>query len=241
MLHQPLLWFIAVSLDLQVELTETQNASENILTVFTDGLAKLNDAPTVDGSLRKLVQSQECDCSPQNAPPCKKCTTSRKNQIMNLLKSGMHPDTDQSETGSTPLMIAAACGNTDSIIDFLMFGADINLQDDKTEESQKCTALHLAVLSKQADAVKLLASLGAKTDIPMRDGKTVEDLIKKATGVDGMLSSDIAGVVTAFFEGKSQRQHFLELPFRACFEGVQELVGLDLSQVRPETHCATIL
>ena len=48
----------------------------------------------------------------------------------------------------------------------------------RVQHMQACTALHFAVLNKQTDAAKLLASLGAKTDIAMKDGKTVDDLIK---------------------------------------------------------------
>ena len=96
------------------------------------------------------------------------------------VRAGKNPDADASETGSTALMLAAACGNTEVIRFLVEKGADINLQDDKTDKGQKCTALHLAVLNKQVDAAKLLASLGAKTDIPMRDGRTVETLVEEA-------------------------------------------------------------
>ena len=94
------------------------------------------------------------------------------------LNTGVSADADVSETGLTTLMIAAACGETDAITFLAEKGADINAQDDKTDKGQKCTALHLAVLNKQTGAAKLLASLGAKTDIAMKDGKTVDDLIE---------------------------------------------------------------
>ena len=57
--------------------------------------------------------------------------------------------------------------------------ADLNTRNDKTEQGQGCTALHFAVLNQQMQMVKLLVSLGAKTDIPMKDGKTV-DMMQRA-------------------------------------------------------------
>ena len=97
------------------------------------------------------------------------------------MHAGKHADDDQSETGSTPLMMAASNGKTDVIKYLIEHGANINAQNDKTDKGQKCTALHFAVLNKHAGAAKLLASLGAKTDIAMKDGKTVDDLVAEVT------------------------------------------------------------
>lgn len=53
---------------------------------------------------------------------------------------------------------------------FLVFGADINAQDDNP--LKRLTALHLAVHEERYEMIKLLIDLEAATDIPDADGKT---------------------------------------------------------------------
>ena len=66
------------------------------------------------------------------------------------------------------------------VLEFLVDkGANIDAQNDWTDKGQKCTSLHFAVLNGQTDAAKVLASLGAKTDVEMMDGKTVDVLISE--------------------------------------------------------------
>ena len=118
--------------------------------------------------------------------------------------AGKDADADASDTGSTPLMMAAACGHLEVVKFLAEKGANINAQNDKTEKGQKCTALHFAVMNNKPDAAKVLASLGAKTDIPMNDGKTVDDLLEgneelkkqvtKGKEAEGCVSGSFAGL-----------------------------------------------
>ena len=78
----------------QVELTETQHSTENVLAVFSDGLAKLNDAPTIDGSLLKLAKSREqCECkqaNPSLAPVDGMHAHSMQTRMRTRTKTRMH-------------------------------------------------------------------------------------------------------------------------------------------------------
>ena len=115
-------------------------------------------------------------------------------------------------TGSTALMMAAAVGNCNTMVTLLMHGANINAQNDKTDKGQKCTALHFAVLNKQTGAAKLLASLGAKTDIAMKDGKTVDDLIKAWEDEWPCTASADEEMKNAITEGKEKSRKGLPSP-----------------------------
>ena len=95
------------------------------------------------------------------------------------------------------------------VVEFLVeCGANINARNNKTDKGQACTALHFAVLNQKEEAVRMLASLGARSDIAMNDGKTVEQLV-----------SDKASFKKALDEGK---QMYVELSVEED-KGVEQL------------------
>ena len=110
--------------------------------------------------------------------------------VIQWIEKGAKADDDASKTGSTPLMMAAAMGHLPVMEYLVEKGANLDVQNDKTDKGQKCTALHFAILNQKKDAVKVLVSLGARTDIAMNDGRTVEQLIE---GNEGLKSAVVEG------------------------------------------------
>lgn len=88
---------------------------------------------------------------------------------IDLLVSGKSSSPKQS-----PLSLAAAVGQIDTVQSLIRDGADVHAVDGKG-----ATALHLAVLNDQAEVVDLLLQAGANPELPTKSGVTARALAEK--------------------------------------------------------------
>ncbi|CAG7704209.1 unnamed protein product [Allacma fusca] len=97
-----------------------------------------------------------------------------------LLAKGVSPDI-QDRSGMTPLMWAAArMHSPDPARLLLTFGANTSLQD----RTNKNTALHWAIMSKNSIAIQMLLNRNASLDIPNDANETPYHLLKKMKEAD---------------------------------------------------------
>ena len=102
--------------------------------------------------------------------------------VIELLRHGANPNAVLYPNGMTPLAIAAASGDSDSVEAMLHHGGNINHQ-----LRNGATPLMLAVSGQSRaspDDVRLLINLGARTDIKDSAGMTALDWVSNGYRVD---------------------------------------------------------